>query len=133
MCLPPSWFAVAPDRPRASWPWAGASLARRTRPAQGGSPADMSRGLTPPDPRRILAGGWVCSGARMPERAATCAGCGCGCDDIEVAVAAGGLGRLIHTCRVGDEWFAERTADPPPPARVDGREVDISAAVEAAA
>jgi formylmethanofuran dehydrogenase subunit B len=69
----------------------------------------------------------------MPERAATCAGCGCGCDDIEVAVAAGGLERLIHTCRVGDEWFAERTADAPPPARVDGREVDLADAVEAAA
>jgi formylmethanofuran dehydrogenase subunit B len=69
----------------------------------------------------------------MPDRAATCAGCGCGCDDIEVAVAAGGLERLIHTCPVGDEWFAERTADAPPPARVDGREVDLADAVEAAA
>src|ERR687896_471164 len=67
------------------------------------------------------------------ERAATCAGCGCGCDDIEVAVAAGALERLVRTCRVGDEWFAERTADPPPPARVDGRDVDLSDAVEAAA
>jgi formylmethanofuran dehydrogenase subunit B len=69
----------------------------------------------------------------MPERAATCAGCGCGCDDIEVAVAAGTLERLIRTCPVGDDWFAERTADVPAPARVDGREVHFADAVEAAA
>jgi formylmethanofuran dehydrogenase subunit B len=69
----------------------------------------------------------------MPERAATCAGCGCGCDDIEVAVADGALERLIRTCTIGDEWFAERTADAPAPARVDGREVDLAEAVETAA
>jgi formylmethanofuran dehydrogenase subunit B len=67
------------------------------------------------------------------ERAATCAGCGCGCDDIEVAVADGALERLSGTCPVGDEWFAERTADAPPLARVDGREVDFTEAVEASA
>jgi formylmethanofuran dehydrogenase subunit B len=76
---------------------------------------------------------WVCSGARMPERAATCAGCGCGCDDIDVAVAAGALERLTGTCRIGDEWFAERTADAPAPARVDGREAAFADAVEASA
>jgi formylmethanofuran dehydrogenase subunit B len=69
----------------------------------------------------------------MPERAATCAGCGCGCDDIEVAVAAGALERLIRTCTIGDEWFAERTADAPALARVDGREVDFADAVDASA
>jgi formylmethanofuran dehydrogenase subunit B len=69
----------------------------------------------------------------MPERAATCAGCGCGCDDIEVAVAAGALERATRTCPLGDEWLAERTADAPPPARVDGREVDFADAVEASA
>ena len=69
----------------------------------------------------------------MPERAATCAGCGCGCDDIEVAVAAGALERATRTCALGDAWFAERTADPPPLARVDGREVDFADAVEASA
>jgi formylmethanofuran dehydrogenase subunit B len=69
----------------------------------------------------------------MPERAATCAGCGCGCDDIEVAVAAGALERASRTCPLGDEWFAERTADAPPPARVDGREVSFADAVEASA
>jgi formylmethanofuran dehydrogenase subunit B len=69
----------------------------------------------------------------MPERAATCAGCGCGCDDIEVAVAGGALERVTRTCRIGDAWFAERTADALPVARVDGREVDFGEAVETAA
>jgi formylmethanofuran dehydrogenase subunit B len=67
----------------------------------------------------------------MAERAATCAGCGCGCDDIEVAVAAGALERASRTCPLGDSWFAERTGDPAPPARLDGREVDFADAVEA--
>jgi formylmethanofuran dehydrogenase subunit B len=67
----------------------------------------------------------------MPELAATCAGCGCGCDDIEVAVAAGALERVTGTCALGDVWLAERTVDPPAPARVDGREVDFADAVEA--
>jgi formylmethanofuran dehydrogenase subunit B len=68
-----------------------------------------------------------------PERAATCAGCGCGCDDIEVGVAAGGLDRLTRTCPLGDAWFAERAADAPAAARVDGREVELAEAVDAAA
>jgi formylmethanofuran dehydrogenase subunit B len=82
---------------------------------------------------RLAGPSWICSGARMPERAATCAGCGCGCDDIEVAVAAGALERVTRTCPIGDEWFAARTADLPAPARVDGHEVDFAEAVEAAA
>src|SRR5918992_3647431 len=69
----------------------------------------------------------------MPERAATCAGCGCGCDDIEVAVAGGALERVTRTCTIGDAWFAERTVDALPVARVDGREVDFAEAVETSA
>jgi formylmethanofuran dehydrogenase subunit B len=69
----------------------------------------------------------------MAEHAATCAGCGCGCDDIEVAVAAGSLHGATGTCPLGDAWLAERTAEAPPPARVDGREADLADAVEAAA
>jgi formylmethanofuran dehydrogenase subunit B len=69
----------------------------------------------------------------MPEHAATCGGCGCGCDDIEVAVAAGALEGATGTCPLGDAWLAERTADAPPVARVDGREVDLADAVEASA
>ena len=69
----------------------------------------------------------------MADRAATCAGCGCGCDDIEVAVGAQALEGLTGTCRLGDAWFAERTAAAPPPARIDGREVAVAEAVEVAA
>jgi formylmethanofuran dehydrogenase subunit B len=59
---------------------------------------------------------------------ATCAGCGCLCDDIEVTADA-----LIRTCPLGDAWFAERSGDRPPVARVDGRTVDLDEAVGAAA
>jgi formylmethanofuran dehydrogenase subunit B len=69
----------------------------------------------------------------MAEHAATCAGCGCGCDDIEVAVAARALEGATGTCPLGDAWFAERTAEALPPARVDGREVAFADAVEASA
>jgi formylmethanofuran dehydrogenase subunit B len=69
----------------------------------------------------------------MPERAATCAGCGCGCDDIEVAVADCALERVTRTCTIGDAWFAERTVDALPVARVDGRKVDFAEAVETSA
>ena len=48
-------------------------------------------------------------------------------------MAAGALERVAHTCPLGDAWFAERAADPPAPARVDGREVGFDEAVEAAA
>jgi formylmethanofuran dehydrogenase subunit B len=48
-------------------------------------------------------------------------------------VAAGALERLMRTCTIGDEWFAERRADTLAPAHVDGREVEFAEAVEAAA
>jgi formylmethanofuran dehydrogenase subunit B len=57
---------------------------------------------------------------------ATCAGCGCLCDDIEVTADA-----LVRTCPLGDAWFA--LGDRPPVARVDGREVSIGEAADAAA
>ena len=69
----------------------------------------------------------------MAERAATCVGCGCACDDIEVAVFGGALESLTGTCRLGDAWFAERTADVPPPARVNGRAVDMAEAIDVSA
>jgi formylmethanofuran dehydrogenase subunit B len=55
-------------------------------------------------------------------------GCGCVCDDI--AVTADGL---VRTCPLGDSWFAERSGDRPPVARVDGRAVSVDEAAEAAA
>ena len=48
-------------------------------------------------------------------------------------MAAGALEGATGTCPLGDAWLAERTAEAPPPARVDGREVDFADAVEAAA
>jgi formylmethanofuran dehydrogenase subunit B len=59
---------------------------------------------------------------------ATCAGCGCLCDDIEVTE-----GRPVRTCPLGDRWFAERSGDRPPVARVDGTAVSFDEAVDAAA
>jgi formylmethanofuran dehydrogenase subunit B len=64
---------------------------------------------------------------------ATCAGCGCLCDDIEVTVADGRLAAVIRTCALGNAWFAERSGDRPPVARVDGRMVSYDEAVDAAA
>jgi formylmethanofuran dehydrogenase subunit B len=59
---------------------------------------------------------------------ATCAGCGCLCDDIELTE-----GRPVRTCPLGDRWFAERSGDRPPVARVDGAAVSLDEAVDAAA
>jgi formylmethanofuran dehydrogenase subunit B len=59
---------------------------------------------------------------------ATCAGCGCACDDIELTE-----DRLVHTCPLGDRWFAERGGERPPLARVDGTAVELEEAVDAAA
>jgi formylmethanofuran dehydrogenase subunit B len=55
-------------------------------------------------------------------------GCGCVCDDIEVTADG-----LVRTCPLGDRWFAERSGDRPPFARVAGREVSLDEAAEAAA
>jgi formylmethanofuran dehydrogenase subunit B len=64
----------------------------------------------------------------MPEAPVTCGGCGLACDDIELA------GRHpVRTCPLGDAWFAERLSEPPPLARVDGAEVALDAALDAAA
>ena len=48
-------------------------------------------------------------------------------------MAAGALAGATGTCPLGDAWLAERTAEPLPPARIDGREVAFGDAVEAAA
>jgi formylmethanofuran dehydrogenase subunit B len=56
------------------------------------------------------------------------------CDDITAVVdERGGLARLIHTCALGDAWFAERVAPAPPLARVDGREAELEPALDEAA
>jgi formylmethanofuran dehydrogenase subunit B len=55
-------------------------------------------------------------------------GCGCVCDDIEVTADG-----LVRTCPLGDRWFADRTGDRPPLAQLDGREVSLDEAADAAA
>jgi formylmethanofuran dehydrogenase subunit B len=50
-----------------------------------------------------------------------------------VTVADGRLAAVIRTCALGDTWFAERSGDRPPVARVDGRAVRLDEAVDAAA
>jgi formylmethanofuran dehydrogenase subunit B len=68
------------------------------------------------------------------DRATTCGGCGLVCDDITAVVdGRGGLERLHRTCPLGDAWFAERLAPPPPAARIDGREADLDTALDEAA
>ncbi|HWH92726.1 MAG TPA: hypothetical protein VNT03_02595 [Baekduia sp.] len=68
------------------------------------------------------------------QRSATCGGCGLVCDDITAVVGDGGeLERLIHTCPLGDAWFAERVGARPPAARVDGREAALDQALDEAA
>jgi formylmethanofuran dehydrogenase subunit B len=57
---------------------------------------------------------------------ATCAGCGCLCDDIELTPDG-----PVRTCPLGDAWFA--VGERPPVARVDGREVSLEEAADAAA
>jgi formylmethanofuran dehydrogenase subunit B len=71
----------------------------------------------------------------LPERAATCAGCGLLCDDVAGVPGAGGtIERLDGACPLGAAWFAARTGDAlPPPARLDGREVTLGAALDEAA
>jgi formylmethanofuran dehydrogenase subunit B len=64
---------------------------------------------------------------------AACAGCGCACDDIDATIAAGRLARLTRTCELGDAWFAERAADRPPIARIEGRAAALDDAADAAA
>jgi formylmethanofuran dehydrogenase subunit B len=69
-----------------------------------------------------------------PDARMTCAGCGLVCDDIVAVRGEGGrVERLERTCPLGDAWFAERVAVAAPPARIDGREAELEAALDAAA
>jgi formylmethanofuran dehydrogenase subunit B len=66
----------------------------------------------------------------MPSRErATCGGCGLACTGMEVVDGAAFEG----ACGLGEAWFAERLAPQPPPARVDGGETALDAALDAAA
>jgi formylmethanofuran dehydrogenase subunit B len=55
-------------------------------------------------------------------------GCGCVCDDIKLTPAG-----PTRTCPLGDAWFADRSGDRPPVARVGGRETGLDQALDEAA
>ncbi|MBB6308782.1 formylmethanofuran dehydrogenase [Xanthobacter tagetidis] len=69
--------------------------------------------------------------AEAVHRDVLCPFCGLGCDDLEVAVS-GRAVRAVRAC--GDAArLLERSGEPPPPCRVDGRPAPFEAAVAAAA
>jgi formylmethanofuran dehydrogenase subunit B len=61
----------------------------------------------------------------------TCLGCGCVCDDIAVTVQDGRIVEAAQACALGLQWFGDGAA--PASVRVDGRNVDLHAALGAAA
>ncbi|HEB78624.1 MAG TPA: formylmethanofuran dehydrogenase subunit B [Methylothermaceae bacterium] len=66
---------------------------------------------------------------------AVCTFCGCVCDDIELELAPDGksIKRAGNACELGRAWFLEHRIEDYPVARVDGREVPLEEAIEAAA
>ena len=65
---------------------------------------------------------------------ATCTFCGCVCDDIELHADAERIVETKRACILGEAWFKNHTAERLyPDALVDGKEVSVDAAVEAAA
>ena len=63
--------------------------------------------------------------------AATCLGCGCTCDDIDVAVRDDRIVEARNACPLGVAWFGDGRL--PALARVDGHDVSIDVALDAAA
>jgi formylmethanofuran dehydrogenase subunit B len=61
----------------------------------------------------------------------TCLGCGCACDDIEVRVESGLIVEARRACALGVSWFGDGAA--PARALVDGRDVPVGDALDAAA
>ena len=61
----------------------------------------------------------------------TCLGCGCACDDIVVTVQDDRIVGAEHACPLGAAWFGDGRV--PGAVRVDGRESDTEAALDAAA
>jgi formylmethanofuran dehydrogenase subunit B len=63
--------------------------------------------------------------------AATCLGCGCACDDITVVARGDLIVEARHACELGAAWFGDGSA--PARSRVQGRDVAVDAALDAAA
>jgi formylmethanofuran dehydrogenase subunit B len=66
---------------------------------------------------------------------ATCTFCGCVCDDmiLTVDLDARRITKAKNACILGKAWFAEHYIEDYPQATIDGREVEVEAAVEEAA
>lgn len=62
---------------------------------------------------------------------AVCLGCGCACDDIDVRVDAGRIVEARRACALGAAWFGDGQA--PSRVLVDGRDTNLSGALDAAA
>jgi len=61
----------------------------------------------------------------------TCLGCGCTCDDIDVRIENGHILEAGNACELGRQWFGDGRV--PARARVDGRDVAVDDALDAAA
>ncbi|MFN3919885.1 MAG: formylmethanofuran dehydrogenase subunit B [Methylohalobius sp.] len=66
---------------------------------------------------------------------AVCTFCGCVCDDIALVVAPDGksITRAGNACELGRAWFLEHKIEDYPVALLDGKEVSLEQAIEAAA
>ena len=65
---------------------------------------------------------------------ATCTFCGCVCDDIELHADEYRITQAKKACMLGKAWFLNHTAEQLyPDALIDGKEVSVDQAVEAAA
>lgn len=69
----------------------------------------------------------------LPDRVAhvTCLGCGCACDDIVLTLREGRIVEAERACPLGVAWFGDGRV--PGAVRVDGREAEPDAALDAAA
>lgn len=61
----------------------------------------------------------------------TCLGCGCTCDDIDVRIERGRIVEARNACELGRQWFGDGRV--PRRASVDGRDVPLDEALDAAA
>lgn len=65
---------------------------------------------------------------------ATCTFCGCVCDDIQLHADDTKIHQAKSACVLGKAWFLNHTAEKKyPDALVDGKEVSVDEAIEAAA
>jgi formylmethanofuran dehydrogenase subunit B len=61
---------------------------------------------------------------------AVCTACGCLCDDIEISIHDDRVTEALYACPIGREWFLQSREEPVPSARIDGKPVEILAAID---